>query len=72
LLLDDAIKEGLVKNIDQDAHSFFPQEKYTSLYEEYKKIKIKHQLDMYYPSGADSHNDKTPENTGQRIGKDER
>ena len=42
LLLGIAMKEGLVQNVEQDVYSFFPKNKYPSLNEDYKQIKIKH------------------------------
>lgn len=71
LLLGVAIKEGLVQNIDQDVYSFFPKEKYPSLHEDYKKIEIKHLLDMSSGLHADSDDPETPGNAGQWIGRDE-
>jgi CubicO group peptidase (beta-lactamase class C family) len=52
LLLGVAMQEGLVQSLDQDVYSFFPKEKYPSINEDYKKIKIKHLLDM--SSGLDA------------------
>ncbi len=71
LLLGVAIKEGLVQNLDQDVYSFFPKEKYPSIHEDYKKIKIKHLLDMTSGLDADSDDGQTPGNAGQWIGNDE-
>lgn len=71
LLLGAAIKEGLVQNLDQNVYSFFPEEKYPSMHEDYKKIKIKHLLDMASGLDADSDDGQTPGNAGQWMGKDE-
>lgn len=71
LLLGIAIEEGLVENIEQDVYSFFTKEKYPSLNEEYKKVKIKHLLDMSSGLDADSDDWKTPGNAGQWMEKDE-
>lgn len=71
LLLGVAIKEGLVQNLDQDVYSFFPTEKYPSMQEGYKKVKIKHLLDMSSGLDADSDDSQTPGNAGQWMGNDE-
>ena len=71
LLLGIAIEEGLVKDLDQDVYSFFSKEKYPALHEDYKKVKIKHLLDMASGLDADSDDWKTPGNAGQWMGKDE-
>ena len=52
LLLGVAIKEGLVQSLEQDVYSFFPKEKYPSMLEDFKKIKIKHLLDMSFRIGC--------------------
>ncbi len=71
ILLGVAMEEGLVQNLDQDIYSFFSKEKYPSLHEDYKKIKIKHLLDMSSGLDADSDNWETPGNAGKWIGKDD-
>lgn len=71
LLLGIAIEEGLVESIEQDVYSFFPKEKYPNVHKDYKKIKIKHLLDMSSGLNADSDDWKTPGNAGQWMGKDE-
>ncbi len=71
LLLGIAIEEGLVQNLEQDVYSFFPKEKYPDIHEDYKKVKIKHLLDMTSGLNADSDDWKTPGNAGQWMGKDE-
>lgn len=71
LLLGVAIKEGLVQNLDQDVYSFFSKEKYPSLNEDYKKIKIKHLLDMSSGLDADSDNMETPGHAAKWVYNDE-
>lgn len=71
LLLGVAIKEGLVQNLDQDVYSFFPKAKYPSMHEDYKKVKIKHLLDMASGLDADSDDYRTPGHAGKWNGKDE-
>jgi len=71
LLLGVAIKDGLVKNVEQDVYSFFPKEKYPSLHEDYKKVKLIHLLNMVSGLDADSDNPKTPGNAGKWIAKEE-
>lgn len=56
LLLGVAIQEGIVQNLDQDVYSFFSKSKYPSLNEDYKKIKLRHLLDM--SSGLDADTDR--------------
>lgn len=71
LLLGVAMKEGLVQDLEQDVYSFFPKEKYPMMLDDFKKIKIKHLLDMRSGLDADSDSTETP---GQAIhwgGKDE-
>ncbi len=38
LLLGVAIKDGWVKNLEQDVYSFFSKEKYPTIHEDYKKV----------------------------------
>lgn len=71
LLLGVAIKEGLVQNLDQDVFSFFSREKYPSMHEDYKKVKLIHLLNMVSGLDADSDDPKTPGNAGKWIAKDE-
>ena len=68
MLLGVAIKEGLVQNLDQDVYSFFSKEKYPSMHEDYKKVKLIHLLDMVSGLDADSDNAKTQGSKG-RMGK---
>lgn len=71
LLLGVAIKEGLVKDLDQDVYSFFSKEKYPSMNEDYKKIKIKHLLDMSSGLDADSDDGQTPGHARHWVEKEE-
>ncbi|UII26129.1 beta-lactamase family protein [Fulvivirga maritima] len=71
LLLGVAMKDGLVKSLDQDVYSFFPKEKYPDMHEDYKKIKISHLLDMSSGLNADTDNADAPGSAGQWIGRDE-
>lgn len=71
LLLGVAMKEGLVESLDQDVYSFFSKEKYPSLNEDLKKIKISHLLDMASGLDADSDNYETPGNAGHWNGRDD-
>lgn len=71
LLLGVAMKEGLVESLDQDVYSFFPKEKYPSIHEDYKKVKISHLLDMASGLDADTDDGQTPGNAGQWIGSNE-
>ena len=71
LLLGVAIKEGLVKNLDQDVYSFFSKGKYPSIHEDYKKVKLIHLLNMVSGLDADSDNPKTLGTEGKWIAKDE-
>lgn len=60
ILLGVAMQEGLVDNLDKDIYSFFPKEKYPSIHEDYKKIKIRHVLDMASGLDADTDRSETP------------
>lgn len=71
LLLGVAMEEGLVQSLEQDVYSFFSKEKYPSMNEEYKKIKLKHLLDMASGLDADSDDWETPGNAGAWIGMDD-
>ncbi|WP_296384741.1 serine hydrolase [Winogradskyella sp.] len=70
LLLGVAIEQGLVDSLEQDVYSFFSKEKYPSLNDDYKKLKLKHLLDMASGLDADSEDWNTPGNAGNWIGKD--
>lgn len=71
LLLGVAIKDGLVKNLEQDVYSFFPKEKYPSIHEDYKRVKLIHLLNMVSGLDADSDNPKSMGSEGKWIGRDE-
>ncbi|MFP4845618.1 serine hydrolase domain-containing protein [Winogradskyella sp. PE311] len=70
LLLGVAMEKGLVDSLEQDVHSFFSKEKYPSLNDDYKKVKLKHLLDMASGLDADSDDWNTKGNAGKWIGKD--
>ncbi len=71
LLLGVAIKDGLVQDLDQHVYSFFPKDKYPSVHEDYKRVKLRHLLDMVSGLNADSDNGQTPGNAGQWMARDE-
>jgi len=71
LLLGVAIQEGLIQNLEQDVYSIFPKEKYPSINDGYKNIRLKHLLDMTSGLDADADDGDTPGNAGQWIGRDE-
>ena len=62
LLLGVAMKEGLVESLDQSVYSLFSKQKNPSINEDYKKINLRHVLDM--SSGLDADSD-YPETVGQ-------
>ncbi|NVJ47892.1 MAG: serine hydrolase [Cytophagia bacterium] len=64
LLLGIAMKDGLVKNLDQDLYSFFPKAKYPSVNKDYKKISLRHLLNM--SSGLDADTD-MPQTSGHSV-----
>ena len=59
MLLGVAMKDGLVRSLDQDVYSFFPKNKYPSVNEDYKKITLRHLLNMSSGLDADSDNSDT-------------
>lgn len=71
LLLGIAIKDGLVKDLEQDVYTFFPKKKYPSIHEDYKRVKLINLLNMVSGLDADSDNPKTKGSEGKWIGKDE-
>lgn len=71
LLLGVAMEEGLIQNLDQDVYSLFSKKKYPSIHEDYRKIKIKHLLDMSSGLDADTDNSQTPGHAVHWAGKDE-
>lgn len=64
IMLGIAMKDGLVQSLDQDLYSFFPKAKYPSVNEDYKKITLRHLLNM--SSGIDADTDR-PETPGQAV-----
>lgn len=71
LLLGVAIKDGLVKNLEQDVYSFFPKEKHPSIHEDYKKVKLIYLLNMVSGLDADSDNSQTMGSEGKWIAKED-
>jgi len=71
LLLGVAIQEGYIKDLKQDVYSFFPKNKYPSINEDYKKVKLIHLLNMVSGLDADSDDSNTPGNAGHWLAKDE-
>ncbi|UII21365.1 serine hydrolase domain-containing protein [Fulvivirga ligni] len=70
LLLGVAIKDGLVKSLDQDLYSFFPKNKYPTITEDYKNINLRHLLNMSSGLDADSDDSHTKGNASNWIAKD--
>lgn len=70
MLLGIAIKEGLIESLDQSIYSLFSETKNSSINEDYKKITLRHVLDMSSGLNADSDNWRTPGHAGQWIGLD--
>lgn len=60
LLLGIAIKEGLINDLNQDLYSFFPNDKYPTINEDYKKIKLRHLMNMASGLDADTDRPQTP------------
>lgn len=71
LLLGISIKEGLIRDLDQTVYSLFSEKKNRSINPDYKKIKLRHLLDMSSGLDADSDDARTPGQAGQWIGKDD-
>jgi len=71
ILLGVAIQEGLVESLDQDVYSFFSKEKYPTLHEDYKEIKLIHLLNMMSGLNADTDDWRAPGSAGQWAGNDE-
>lgn len=69
LLLGIAMKEGLIKNLDQNVYSLFSEIKNPSINEEYKKIKLRHLLDMASGLDADSDDPTSVGHAGNWIAK---
>ncbi|MEM8567736.1 MAG: serine hydrolase [Bacteroidota bacterium] len=70
LLLGIAMKDGLIDDLDQDVHSFFSKKKYTSINEDYKKIRIRHLLNMSSGLDADSNDPQTAGHSSNWISLD--
>ncbi len=71
LLLGVAIQEGYVTDLEQNVYSFFSKDKYPSINEDYKNIKLIHLLNMVSGLDADSDDNTTPGNAGRWIANDE-
>lgn len=71
LLLGIAIKEGLIDNLDQSLYSLFSEQKNPKINEDYKKITLRHVLDMSSGLDADSDNPESPGQAGNWMGKDD-
>jgi CubicO group peptidase (beta-lactamase class C family) len=72
LLLGVAIQEGFIENdLNQDVYSFFSKQKYPSINEDYRRVKLIHLLNMVSGLDADSDNSDTPGNAGKWMAKDE-
>lgn len=70
LLLGIAIKDGLIKNLDQNVYSLFSQNKNPSINKDYKKITLRHLLDMSSGLDADTDNPETTGHEGKWMSKD--
>ncbi|MEL7533196.1 MAG: serine hydrolase [Bacteroidota bacterium] len=70
LLLGVALKDGLIKDLDQSVYSLFSSEN-DSINEDYKKIKLRHLLDMASGLDADSDDYRTPGHAGKWMEKDD-
>tara|TARA_R110002049_G_scaffold170139_1_gene336729 strand:- start:3302 stop:4372 length:1071 start_codon:yes stop_codon:yes gene_type:complete len=71
LLVGVAMKEGLIRDLDQSVYSFFPIEKYPSIHKDLKEVKLKHLLDMSSGLDADSDRYETKGHAGKWSGTDE-
>ncbi|WP_338794175.1 serine hydrolase [Bernardetia sp. MNP-M8] len=71
LLLGIAIKEGLIKDVDQSIYSLFSSNKNYSVNKDYKKIKLRQVLDMSSGLDADSDDTKTMGNAINWLAKDD-
>ena len=68
LLLGIAIKDGLIKSLDQDVYSLFSKSKNPRKNKDYQRIKLSHLLDMSSGLDADSDNSSTPGQAGHWVG----
>ncbi|WCO03146.1 serine hydrolase domain-containing protein [Psychroserpens ponticola] len=71
LLLGVAMQDGLVDHLDQDVYSFFSKDAYPSVNEGYKKVKLKHLLNMTSGLDADTDDFNTTGHAGHWIAKDD-
>ena len=70
LLLGIAMQEGLITDLEQDVYSFFSKEKYPMMTDNFKKIKLKHLLNMSSGLDADTDRPETPGQAGNRMALD--
>ncbi len=71
LLLGVAMKEGLVKNLDQSVYSFFSVSEYPNLNEDYEKISLRDLMNMASGIDADTDDSETPGMAVHWIGRDD-
>ncbi len=71
LLAGVAIKEGLIEDLDQSVYSMFSEKVNPSINEDYKKIKLRHLLDMASGLDADTDDLETPGHAIEWMAKDD-
>jgi len=71
LLLGIAINDGLIENLDQNVYSLFSKKKNSAINEDYKKISLRHLLDMSSGLDADTDDPKTIGQAGNWMSKDD-
>ncbi len=71
LLLGVAIKEGLIESLDQNIYSLFSKSKNPKINEDYKKITLRHVLDMSSGLDADTDDSQSAGFVGHWIGLDD-
>lgn len=71
MLLGIAIQDGLIESLDQNVYSLFSKKQNASINEDYKKIKLRHLLDMASGLDADTDNAATVGHAGQWMAKDD-
>ena len=71
LLLGIAMKEGLIESVEQNVYSLFSDIKNPSINEDYKKIKLRHLLDMSSGLDADSDDPSSIGQAGNWMAKDD-
>lgn len=71
LLLGIAMKEGLIKSLDQDVYSLFSEAKNSYINQDYKKVKLRDILDMSSGLDADSDYPNTKGQAGNWMGKND-